>query len=54
MEKKPDRLYKARLFVMIFEDKRKLLELYNAISGNIMRIRNFWRSTPWRMPSICP
>ena len=33
MEKKPNRLYKARLFVMIFEDKRKLLELYNAISG---------------------
>ena len=33
MGKKPNRLYKARLFVMIFEDKRKLLELYNAISG---------------------
>ena len=33
MEKKPNRLYKARPFVMIFEDKRKLLELYNAISG---------------------
>ena len=33
MEKKPNRLYKVRLFVMIFEDKRKLLELYNAISG---------------------
>ena len=33
MEKKPNRLYKARLFVMIFEDKKKLLELYNAISG---------------------
>ena len=33
MEKKPNRLYKARLFVMIFEDKRKLLELYNAVSG---------------------
>ena len=33
MEKKPNRLYKAHLFVMIFEDKKKLLELYNAISG---------------------
>ena len=33
MEKKPNRLYKARLFIMIFEDKKKLLELYNAISG---------------------
>lgn len=38
MERKPNRLYKSRLFVMrlfvmIFEDKRKLLELYNAVSG---------------------
>ena len=33
MEKKPNRLYKSRLFVMIFEDKRNLLELYNAVSG---------------------
>ena len=33
MEKRPNRLYKSRLFVMIFEEKRKLLELYNAVSG---------------------
>ncbi len=33
MEKRHNRLYKSRLFVMIFEDKRKLLELYNAVSG---------------------
>ena len=33
MEKRLNRLYKARLFVMIFEDKKKLLELYNAVSG---------------------
>ena len=33
MEKKPNRLYKSRLFVMIFEDKKNLLELYNAVSG---------------------
>ena len=33
MEKKPTRLYKSRLFVMIFEDKKNLLELYNAVSG---------------------
>lgn len=33
MEHKPNRLYKSRLFVMIFEDRRNLLELYNAVSG---------------------
>ena len=33
LEKRLNRLYKARLFVMIFEDKKKLLELYNAVSG---------------------
>ncbi len=33
MEKKPNRLYKSRLFVMIFEDKKNLLELHNAVSG---------------------
>ena len=33
MEKKTNRLYKSRLFVMIFEDKKNLLELYNAVSG---------------------
>lgn len=33
MEKRLNRLYKARRFVMIFEDKKKLLELYNAVSG---------------------
>lgn len=33
MEQKPNRLYKSRLFVMIFEDKNNLLELYNAVTG---------------------
>lgn len=33
MEQKPNRLYKSRLFVMIFEDKKNLLELYNAVTG---------------------
>ena len=33
MERKTNRLYKSRLFVMIFEDKKNLLELYNAVSG---------------------
>ena len=32
MENTPNRLYKSRLFVMIFEDKEKLLELYNAVN----------------------
>ena len=32
MSKKANRLYKSRLFVMIFEDKEKLLELYNAVN----------------------
>lgn len=30
---KPAREYKARIFVMIFRDKKALLELYNAVSG---------------------
>ena len=30
MEHKPNRLYKSRLFVMIFADRRNLLELYGA------------------------
>ena len=29
----PNREYKSRIFVRIFEDKQKLLELYNAVSG---------------------
>ncbi len=33
MKQKANRLYKSRLFVMIFENKEKLLELYNAVSG---------------------
>lgn len=33
MEQKPNRLYKSRLFVMLFEDKNNLLELYNAVTG---------------------
>ena len=33
MERNTNRLYKSRLFVMIFENKKNLLELYNAISG---------------------
>ena len=33
MTQKTNRLYKSRLFVMIFEEKKKLLELYNAVSG---------------------
>ena len=28
-----NRIYKSRIFTMIFQDKEKLLELYNAISG---------------------
>ena len=28
-----NRVYKSRIFAMIFQDKEKLLELYNAISG---------------------
>ena len=37
MENTPNRLYKSHLFVMIFEDKEKLLELYNAVSGSDYR-----------------
>lgn len=33
MQKKSNRLYKSRLFAMIFEEKEKLLELYNAVNG---------------------
>ncbi len=29
----PNRIYKSRLFVMIFSDRKELLELYNAMSG---------------------
>ncbi len=28
-----NRTYKSTLFIMLFEDKKNLLELYNAISG---------------------
>ena len=33
MDLKSNRLYKSRLFVVLFEDKKNLLELYNAVSG---------------------
>ena len=28
-----NRCFKSQLFVMLFEDKKKLLELYNAVTG---------------------
>ena len=28
-----NRCFKAQLFVMLFEDKKELLELYNAVTG---------------------
>ena len=36
MTQKTNRLYKSRLFVMIFEEKKKLLELYNAMTGDCL------------------
>lgn len=33
IEQVPNRIYKSRLFVMIFSDRKELLELYNAMSG---------------------
>ena len=33
MKTVPNRMYKATVFAMLFEDKKRLLELYNAISG---------------------
>ena len=46
-----NRTYKSTLFIMLFQDKNNLLELYNAVSGNIILIRDSWRSTPWRTQS---
>ncbi len=45
MEKKPNRLYKARLFVMIFEDKRNSWNYCSAINRNTMRSK-LWQSIP--------
>ena len=28
-----NRLYKSRIFAMLYQDKKELLDLYNAISG---------------------
>lgn len=33
----PSREYKSRLFVMLFNDRERLLELYNAVSGRDYR-----------------
>ena len=33
MEKKQNRIYRSRLFGMIFEERKNLVELYNAVSG---------------------
>lgn len=30
----PDRTYKSRLFMMVFQEKKELLELYNAVNGS--------------------
>ena len=60
-----NRTFKSTLFIMLFEDKKNLLELYNAITGkhyadpellemgNITRIRNCLRLIHWRMQSTC-
>lgn len=33
-EPMPNRMYKSRLFEMIFSDKTELLKLYNAMNGS--------------------
>ena len=48
-----NRTYKSTVFIMLFEDRNNLLELYNGMSGNIIQIRNCWRSIHLRMQSIC-
>lgn len=46
----PNRVYKATIFAMLFEDKEHLLELYNAVSGkHSTPIQKCWRLTPWKM-----
>ena len=39
-----NRLYKSRIFAMLYSDRKDLLDLYNAVSENIMKIRNCWKS----------
>ena len=54
MEHKPNRLYKSRLFVMIFADRRNLLELYNAVSGKNYKDPELLEIiTPWKTRFIC-
>ena len=43
-----NREYKSSIFAMLFRDKTKLLELYNAISGTSYTDRICLRSLPWR------
>ena len=47
MKTVPNRMYKATVFAMLFEDKKRLLELYNAISG-----KHYTKLTLWKMPFI--
>ena len=44
-----NRKYKDRLFRFVFQNKRDLLELYNAINGTEYRIQKSWKSIRWRM-----
>ncbi len=53
MENTPNRLYKSHLFVMIFEDKEKLLELYNAVSGSDYRNPGLLEINTLETLSIC-
>ena len=47
-----NRTFKSTVFIMLFEDKKNLLELYNAVE-NIIQTRNFWKSIHWKMPFTC-
>lgn len=44
---KPQRIYKDRLFRMLFSEKEKLLELYNALNGTVYTSPDDLEVTTW-------
>ena len=49
-----NRTYKSSVFTMVFQEKKELLELYNAVSGKHYEDPEELEIIPWTMPSTCP
>ena len=49
-----NRMYKSRIFAMLFSDRNELLKLYNAINGTSYDDPDLLQVIRWRTLCTCP